>query len=60
MPDRDYLSLTDDQRLTVASLLTTLKGAGLIRDETDFQHFVTDCFFRGLYDYQKEIVRNDC
>jgi hypothetical protein len=60
MPDKEYLSLTADQRLTVASLLTTLQGAGIVKDEIDFQRFVSGCFFRGLWEYQKDIVRNDC
>jgi hypothetical protein len=60
MSDRAYLTLTDDQRLQVASLLTTLKGLGIVREETDFQRFVSGCFFRGLYEYKKDLVRNDC
>lgn len=60
MPDREYLSLDDDQRLTVASLLTTCKSLGLVRNETDFQRFVSGCFFRGLWEYKKDIARVDC
>lgn len=60
MPDKLYLSLTDEQRLTVASLLTTLQGAGIVKDEIDFQRFVSGCFFRGLWEYKKDVVRNDC
>jgi hypothetical protein len=60
MPDRGYLFLSDDQRLDIASLLTTLKGLGIVRDETDFQRFVSGCFFRGLYEYKKDLSRNDC
>jgi len=60
MPHRQYLSLTDEDRLTVGSLLTTLKGANLLCNETEFEHFVNDCFFRGLCEYQKDVTRNDC
>lgn len=60
MPDKGYLFLNDDQRLDVASLLTTLKSAGVVKNETDFQKFVTDCFLCGLYKYKKELVRSDC
>ena len=60
MPDRGYLFLNDDQRLDVASLLTTLKSVGVVKNETDFQTFVNDCFLCGLYKYKKELVRNDC
>ena len=60
MADKQYLTLTDEQRLTVASLLTTLQGAGIVKDEIDFHRFVNGCFFRGLWEYKKDIVRNDC
>jgi len=60
MSDRSYLTLTDDQRLDIASLLTTLKGMGIVRNETDFQRFISGCFFRGLYEYKKDLSRNDC
>lgn len=60
MADKQYLTLTDEQRLTVASLLTTLKGVGIVRDEIDFHRFVSGCFFRGLWEYKKDVVRNDC
>jgi len=60
MADKDYLTLTDEQRLTIASLLTTLKSAGIVRDETDFRRFISGCFYRGLWEYQKDVVRNDC
>jgi len=60
MSDKDYVTLTDEQRLSIASLLTTLKGAGIVRDEIDFRRFISGCFYRGLWEYQKDIVRNDC
>lgn len=60
MSDKDYLTLTDDQRLDIASLLATLKGLGIVRDETDFRRFVNGCFYRGLYEYKKDLSRNDC
>ena len=60
MLDKGYLVLNDDQRLEVASLLTTLKEAGIVRDETQLANFITGCYFRGLWEYQKDLVRNDC
>lgn len=60
MSDKGYVTLSDDERLTIASLLTTLKGLGIVREETDFRRFVTGCFFRGLYEYKKDLSREDC
>ena len=60
MSDKGYLILSDDQRLDIASLLTTLKGLGIVRDEIDFRGFITGCFYRGLYDYKRDLSRNDC
>jgi hypothetical protein len=60
MSDKDYLTLTDDQRLTIGSLLTTLKGLGIVRNETDFRGFIMACFYRGLYEYKKDLSRDDC
>ncbi len=45
MSDKDYLTLSDDQRLSIASLLTTLKGLGIVRNETDFRNFSTSRSF---------------
>jgi len=59
MPDKYCIALTGDQRLEIASLLLTLKGLGIVRDETDFQRFITGCFYRGLYEYKKDLVRED-
>ena len=60
MSDKDYLTLSDDQRLSIGSLLTTLKGLGIVRDETDFRNFIMACFYRGLYEYKKDLSRDDC
>jgi hypothetical protein len=60
MLDKGYLVLNDNQRLEVASLLTTLKEAGIVREETELTNFITGCYFRGLWEYQKDLVRNDC
>lgn len=60
MLDKGYLVLNDNQRLEVASLLTTLKEAGIVREETELANFITGCYFRGLWEYQKDLVRNDC
>jgi hypothetical protein len=60
MSDKDYLTLSDDQRLTIGSLLTTLKGLGIVRNETDFRGFIMGCFYRGLYEYKKDLSRDDC
>jgi hypothetical protein len=60
MSDKGYLFLSDNQRLEIASLLTTLKGVGIVRNETEFQNFVAGCFYRGMWEYQKDLVRNDC
>lgn len=60
MSDKEYLSLTDEQRLTIASLLTTLQSVGVVRNETNFRGFINACFFRGLWEYKKDLVREDC
>lgn len=60
MADKDYLILSDAQRLDIGSLLTTLKSLGIVREETDFRNFISGCFFRGLYEYKKDLSRNDC
>lgn len=60
MSDKDYLTLSDDQRLDIASLLTTLKSLGVVRNETDFRGFILGCFYRGLYDYKRDLTRIDC
>jgi hypothetical protein len=60
MSEKAYLFLDGDKRIEIDCLLTTLKSAGIVRKETEFRNFILGCFYRGLWEYQKDLVREDC
>jgi hypothetical protein len=60
MSEKAYLFLDGEKRVEIDSLLTTLKSVGIIRQETDFRKFILGCFYRGLWEYKKDLVRKDC
>jgi hypothetical protein len=53
------VELTNAQRLEASELMTALKDADLIDGRKNLGQFVTDCFFRGLNEYRKELMRHD-
>lgn len=53
------VELSNEQRLETSELMITLKDAGILDDKKNLGQFVNDCFFRGLNDYRKELMRND-
>lgn len=53
------VELTNEQRLEVAEMLTSLKDIGLAPVNQNLGQFITTCFFRGLNDYRKDLVQED-
>lgn len=53
------IELTNNQRLEAAAMMDQLRDAGILPDNINLGRFITDCYFRGLYEYRKELVRRD-
>lgn len=53
------VELTNEQRLEASELMTALKDAGFVDGRENLGQFVTNCFFRGLNEYRKELMRHD-
>ena len=53
------LELTDSQCLEVTDLMNCLKEAGLLMDKENMGMFMTQCFYRGLMEYKKDVRYDD-
>jgi hypothetical protein len=53
------VELTNEERLQASELMTSLKDAGMLNERENLGQFVTDCFFRGLNEYRKDLMRHD-
>lgn len=53
------VEMNNEQRLEASELMASLKEAGLLNGNTNLGQFVTTCFFRGLNEYRKELLRHD-
>lgn len=49
------LELTEPQLLEVSELMASLKEAGLLMDKENMGMFMTQCFYRGLMEYKKDL-----
>ena len=53
------IELTNTQCLEVKELLRELKEAGLLFDKENLGMFMTQCFYRGLTEYKKDVATYD-
>jgi hypothetical protein len=53
------IELTNNQRLEAASMMDQLRDANLLPNNINLGRFITDCYFRGLNEYRKELLRED-
>jgi len=60
-PVRHYhpIELDNNQRLEAASMMDQLRDAGIVPENINLGKFITACYFRGLNEYRKELVRDD-
>lgn len=53
------IEMTNEERLEAASLMDAVRDVGLVPANTNLGRFIKDCFYRGLNEYRKELVRHD-
>jgi hypothetical protein len=53
------IELSNGQRLEVAELLVNLSEEGIIPSNENMGRFMYKCFFRGFYEYKKDLLSID-
>jgi hypothetical protein len=51
--------MTNEERLETAALMDSVREHGLVPANTNLGLFIRDCFYRGLNEYRKDMVRHD-
>lgn len=53
------IEMTNEERLEAASLMDAVREDGLLPANTNLGLFIKTCFYRGLNEYRKDLVRRD-
>ena len=53
------IEMTNEERLETAALMDSVREHGLVPANTNLGLFIRDCFYRGLNEYRKDLVRHD-
>jgi hypothetical protein len=53
------IEMTNEDRLEAAALMDSMRDTGLVSANTNLGRFIKDCFYRGLNEYRKDLVRHD-
>lgn len=53
------IEMTNEERLETAALMDAVRDIGLIPVDSNLGRFIKDCFYRGLNEYRKDLVRQD-
>lgn len=53
------VELSNAERLETSAMLDSLRDNGIVTKNMNLGQFVKECFWRGLNDYRKDLVRQD-